>query len=95
MNMEKGAVEVFILGQRYSIKGDAPEDYIRRLADYVNDRIKEIYENSPGITPLKASILAAITIADELHRLKEEQIEVTKSIEEKAKALSSLFDNGY
>lgn len=87
-----GTVEVYILGQRYSIKGEAPEEYIRKLADYVNGKIKEIYDKSPGITPLKASILAAITIADELYKLKEEQTEVTKSIEEKALTLSSLFD---
>lgn len=90
--MGTGSVEVYILGQRYSIKGDAPEDYIMKLADYVNGKIKEIYEKSPGITPLKASILAAITIADELHKLREEQIEMTRSIEEKAEALSKLFD---
>lgn len=90
--MGTGSVEVYILGQRYSIKGNAPEDYIRKLADYVNGKIKEIYEKSPGITPLKASILAAITIADELHKLREEQIEMTRSIEEKAEALSKLFD---
>lgn len=90
--MGTGSVEVYILGQRYSIKGDASEDYIRKLADYVNDKIREICERSPGITPLKASILAAITIADELHKLREEQIEVARSIEEKAKVLSSLFE---
>ncbi len=90
--MGSGSVEVNILGQRYSIKGDAPEDYIRKLADYVNEKINEIYERSPEITPLKASILASLTIADELHKLKQEQIEITRSIEEKAEALSRLFD---
>lgn len=91
-DMGTGSVEVYILGQRYSIKGDVSEDYIRKLADYVNDKIREVCERSPGITPLKASILAAITIADELHKLREEQIEVARSIEEKAKVLSSLFE---
>lgn len=90
--MGTGSVEVYILGQRYSIKGDVSEDYIRKLADYVNDKIREVCERSPGITPLKASILAAITIADELHKLRKEQIEVARSIEEKAKVLSSLFE---
>lgn len=90
--MGTGSVEVYILGQRYSIKGDVSEDYIRKLADYVHDKIREVCERSPGITPLKASILAAITIADELHKLREEQIEVARSIEEKAKVLSSLFE---
>jgi cell division protein ZapA len=90
--MEKGSVEIYILGQRYSLKGDAPEEYMRRLAEYVNEKVREIYEKSPGITPLKATILAAITIADELHRLREEQKEVAKGLEEKAAALSRLFD---
>jgi len=87
-----GSVEVYILGQKYTIKGDAPEEYIQQLAGYVQDKIKEVYNNSPSITPVKASILAAITIADELHRLRNEQENLTKSIEEKTVELTRLFD---
>ena len=87
-----GSVEVYILGQKYTIKGDAPEEYIQQLASYVQDKIKEVYNNSPSITPVKASILAAITIADELHRLRNEQDNLTKSIEEKTVELTRLFD---
>jgi cell division protein ZapA len=87
-----GSVEVYILGQKYTIKGDAPEEYIQQLANYVQDKIKEVYNNSPSITPVKASILAAITIADELHRLRNEQDNLTKSIEEKTVELTRLFD---
>lgn len=87
-----GSVEVYILGQKYTIKGDAPEEYIQQLANYVQDKIKEVYNNSPSITPVKASILAAITIADELHKLRNEQENLTKSIEEKAVELTRLFD---
>ena len=87
-----GSVEVYILGQKYTIKGDAPEEYIQQLANYVQEKIKEVYNNSPSITPVKASILAAITIADELHRLRNEEDNLTKSIEEKAVELTRLFD---
>jgi cell division protein ZapA len=87
-----GSVEVYILGQKYTIKGDAPEEYIQQLAGYVQEKIKEVYTNSPSITPVKASILAAITIADELHRLRNEQENLTKSIEEKTVELTRLFD---
>lgn len=87
-----GSVEVYILNQRYTIKGDAPEEHIQKLANYVNDRITEVYKSTTDITPLKASILAAIDIADELCRLKEEQGHLTNSIEEKAALLARLFD---
>lgn len=87
-----GSVEVYILSQRYTIKGDATEEHIQKLATYVNDRINEVYGNTPDITPLKASILAAIDIADELSRLKEEQGHIASSIEEKTALLAKLFD---
>lgn len=87
-----GSVELHILGQKYTIKGDVPEEHIRRLVAYVNEKIQEVYENSPQIAPLKASILAAINIADELHKLRDEQETIAKHIEEKTEVLSRLFD---
>lgn len=87
-----GSVEVYIIGQKYTIKGDASEEYIQRLASYVNAKIKEVYNSSPSITPVKASILAALNIADELHKLKTEQEDIAKHIEEKANTLTGLFE---
>ena len=86
-----GSTEVYILGQKYTIKGDEPEEYIRDLASFVDKKLKEVYNSSPNITPVKASILAALDIADELFKMKNQQLELTK-IEEKASALASLFD---
>jgi len=87
-----GSVEVYILGQKYTIKGDAPEEYIQQLAGYVTGKIKEVSEHAPNTTPLKASILAAINIADELHKLRAEQEDVASKIEEKTAALTRLFE---
>jgi cell division protein ZapA len=86
-----GSTEVYILGQKYTIKGDEPEEYIRDLASFLDKKLKEVYSSSPNITPVKASILAALDIADELFKMKTQQAELTK-IEEKASALASLFD---
>ncbi|MBM4145594.1 MAG: cell division protein ZapA [Nitrospira sp.] len=86
-----GSTEVYILGQKYTIKGDEPEEYIRDLASFVDKKLKEVYNSSPNITPVKASILAALDIADELFKMKNQQAELIK-IEEKASALASLFD---
>jgi cell division protein ZapA len=87
-----GDVEVTILGQQYKIKGDVPDHYIRELAEFVDKKIMEIYEKSPNIAPLKASILASLNIADELFRFKQEQERLTRDIEEKTEALVRLFD---
>ena len=87
-----GSIEVDILGQKYSIKGDASEEYIKKLAAFVDLKLKEVHNSSPSMAPLKAAILVSLNSADELHRLKEEQEKAAKNIEEKAKVLSGLFD---
>ena len=87
-----GSVEINILGQKYTIKGDAHEEYIRKLAAYVDEKLKEIHANNPNITPMKASILASLNIADELHKLREDHDNAARNIEEKTNALTGLFD---
>ena len=87
-----GSTEVYILDQKYTIKGDAPEEYIREIASFVDKKLKEVHNSIPNITPVKASILAALDIADELFKLRSEQDVLTKNIEEKAERLASLFD---
>ncbi|OGW51999.1 MAG: hypothetical protein A2Y81_10190 [Nitrospirae bacterium RBG_13_43_8] len=87
-----GSVEVVILGQKYTIKGDATEEYIRKLASYVDTRLKEVNSSVPNVMPVKALILTSLNIADELFRMKTEQEKATKVIEDKAAVLTSLFD---
>ena len=87
-----GSTEVTILGQKYTIKGDSSEEHIKGLASFVDEKLKEIYNSSSGISPLKAAILASLNIADELHKLKEAQEDITRNIEERANVLTGLFD---
>ncbi|WP_333652053.1 cell division protein ZapA [Dissulfurispira sp.] len=89
------SIEAHILGQKYVIKGDAPPEYIQQIADFVDEKLKEVYATAPGITPLKAAILTALNIADELHRVKREYNSISqgiKSIENKADSIIRLFD---
>jgi cell division protein ZapA len=86
------SIEINILGQNYTVRGDADAEYIKRLAAYVDEKLKEIHAANPSITPLKASILASLNIADELHKIRDAHDTAAKNIEEKANALSGLFD---
>lgn len=86
------SVEVEILGQKYSIKTDEDEAYIKRLAEYIDKKLKEIYSVAPGVSQSKATIMAAFSIADELFRLKMKQEDLDRMIEEKTKILSGFLD---
>jgi cell division protein ZapA len=87
------SVEVKILGQSYSIRTDEDEDYIRSIASYVDEKLKEIYSVAPNANQGKAAIMAAFGIADELFKLKMEREEWDKMIEEKTRILSGILDS--
>lgn len=72
MKPEKPAIKLTIFGNEYTIRGDAEEEYIRRLAGYVNEKMNEIAEATPLTSPLKVSILTTMNLADEIFRLREE-----------------------
>lgn len=84
--------EVYILGQKYTIRGDASEEHIRELSRYIDDKLREICGSSPNIAPLKAMILTSLSIADELFRLRAEQEAIAAGMEEKTAALTGLFE---
>jgi len=86
------SVDITILGQKYTIRGESSESQIRELSRYIDETIKDVCNKYPNITPLKALILTTFNIAEELYKLKAEQEDLTKHIEEKAAALSGLFD---
>jgi cell division protein ZapA len=87
------SVEVQILGQSYSIKTDEEEQYIKTLARYIDEKLKEIYNVVPSITQTKATVMAAFGIADELFKIRMQQENLDKLIEEKTKILSGFLDS--
>ncbi|GBE06518.1 MAG TPA: cell division protein ZapA [Nitrospirae bacterium] len=86
------SVEVQILGQTYSIRTDEDEAYIKALAEYVDQKLKEIYSAAPNVNHVKAAIMTALGIADEFFKARSGQEDLDRMIEEKTKMLSSLLE---
>ncbi len=86
------SVEVQILGQTYSIKTDEDEAYIKDLAKFVDEKLKEIYSVAPNVNHVKAAIMAAFGITDELFKIKMDQKKLDNMIEEKTKILAGLLE---
>ena len=79
MNLSKSGMEtttatptvrVEIYNQTYNIRSDGDTEYIVQLAEFVDSRMREISSGTLTVDSLKVAILAALHIADELHRLK-------------------------
>src|ERR687891_461510 len=63
-------IRVEIYNQTYNIRSDGDTEYIIQLAEFVDRRMREISSGTLTVDSLKVAILAALHIADELHRLK-------------------------
>ncbi len=90
--MMKG-IEVYILGQKYLLKGEGSPQYMKELAEFVDSKIREVLKNSPNMPPLKAAIIASLNITDELFKLRDQQKAIIDYVNEKAEALSLLFSD--
>ncbi|EHN13754.1 cell division protein ZapA [Clostridium sporogenes] len=67
-------ITVKINGVEYNLKGEEQEDYLHKVARYVDKKIADILDNNPKLSTSSASILTAINAVDDGLK-KEEQIE--------------------
>jgi len=87
--------EVEIHGKTYVIKGDADPDYVRYLAKFVEDKVIEARVKAPdGSDSQKLIVLAAINIADELHKSRLRQQEIEKLVRDKTGDLFTMLEDG-
>jgi cell division protein ZapA len=90
---EKNRVDVEILGQKYAIRTDATAEYVRALARYVEERVRELRGDGPLQDPVKLLALAALYITDELFRVRDEHAVADKDTSARLGALSQLLDS--
>jgi cell division protein ZapA len=83
---------VEILGQRYPIKSALDQDYVVRLAAYVDDKIRAAADATPTGDSLRFAILAALNIADELFRCRQTTRDRDGALAERAGELERLVD---
>jgi cell division protein ZapA len=86
------SVQVEIFGQTYSIKGKDDSAHIRELAAFVDAKMKDVQKGTGTVDPHRVAILAALTITDELYRLRERQGALEKSTENATKRLLDLTE---
>lgn len=82
-------VELSVLGQKLSVRSAASADYLQKLAREVEDRAVAIQRG--GVRdPMSALALAAIELADELQRLKDDQTREAGDVQARLDALVDL-----
>jgi cell division protein ZapA (FtsZ GTPase activity inhibitor) len=66
-------VQIEIFGQVYTVNAGTSPGYVERLASFVNEGMNEVSRSSAAVDSVRIAVLAALNIADELFRLREER----------------------
>jgi cell division protein ZapA len=80
-------VEIKVFGQTYTVKSDADEDHIHKVAQFVNEKMEEVIKNTKSVSTLNVAILTALNLADDLVKEREKRVALLQEVEKKSKDL--------
>ena len=89
----KNLVRIEILGREYNVRSDEGEERVRKIAEYVDQKIKEITEGTKTLSTINVAILAALNIADDYFRAVEDQNHLTRTVKNKSGQLIAMIDS--
>ena len=86
-------IKITIFGQEYSVKAPADPTYIKKIAEYVDTKMREVQSGfSSTQSSNRIAILSAMNITDELFNAKKRGDSDNNEIEEKITSLIELID---
>ena len=79
-------LKVSIFGEEYPLRGSegTDQEYMHRVADYVDRSMRKIADRSPNLPTGKVAILAALNITDELFAQRRDSERKLTEVESKA-----------
>lgn len=92
-DLDGRVIPVEILGQRYPIRTSLDQDYVARLAAYVDERVRAAADATPAGDTLRFAVLAALNLADELFRCRAATRDKDGVLAERAQELERLVDH--
>lgn len=86
-------LRVEILDHEYPLRvTEQDEAFTKRLAAYVDGRMRQIQNEVSGVSDLTYAVLGALAIAEELHLVRDELAQLRRSIDADAASLTARLD---
>ena len=84
---------VQILGHEYPVEANPGDElYVNRLAQYVEEKMREMKQDSKIVDSYKLAVMTAMNITDELFRLQESKGSTSRTFETKADEWAEILD---
>ena len=94
MSEENNQVKISIFGQEYSVKAPADPDYIKKIAQYLDEKMREVQSGfSSTQSSTRIAILAGMNITDELFTARQSGEIDSSEAEQKISSLIELIDD--
>lgn len=88
---DRPSVTVEIAGERHVIRSGAPPEYTRSVAAHVDGTLRALGVGNT-LDPHKAAILAALTITDELFRIRSDLEALRREVAGRSGRLADLLE---
>ena len=93
MSEENNTVQISIFGQEYSVKAPADPTYIKKIAEYLDEKMREVQSGfNTTQSSTRIAILAGMNIVDELFEAKKKGESNSGDVEEKISSLIELIE---
>ena len=94
MAEESNKVQISIFGQEYSVKAPADPDYIKKIAEYLDEKMREVQSGfSTTQSSTRIAILAGMNITDEYFTARQSVESGSSEAEQKISSLIELIDD--
>ncbi|MCR3921302.1 MAG: cell division protein ZapA [Firmicutes bacterium] len=80
---DKNRVSVKIYGEEYTMRSPATPEHMRRLANYVDEKMKQVGQANNRLGINKVAVLTSVNLADELFRARRELRELEARLHRK------------
>tara|TARA_A100001015_G_C15035382_1_gene735899 strand:- start:2185 stop:2475 length:291 start_codon:yes stop_codon:yes gene_type:complete len=93
MSEDNNQVKISIFGQEYSVKAPADPEYIKKIAKFLDGKMREVQSGfSTTQSSTRISILAGMNITDELFNARQSGESTDNDTEQKISSLIDLID---
>jgi cell division protein ZapA len=86
-------IQIQVLGQKFTLKGDYDKEYVNRVEKYINDRIQEVQSQTSSLSTNNLLILVALNLTAEYLKKEDEIEEVLKLIAGTSSKLITNIDS--
>ncbi len=86
-------LNVTIYGAEYPVRGARNKQNIQKVAEYLDNKMREVNKKMRVDSSLKVAILAALNITDELFQEREANEALKTQLEDRIKQINTLIDH--